>query len=198
MVQPPQGAIPFPQIEILEDCGSRREILWQSAPLTPRSENIQDRVRHLAHVRRAWTPASLRSPDMRRDQGPFGVGQIRRVAKPFAFIPAAVPRCPHRAPPTQVPDTESQPIPKTQLLSEPTLRGETRERQSCSLLPSQARSRLVTYRNVPPGRPTEPAVAGWFCGEAGCAGAPACFVRHSPGVVRVHRRKAWLKALGSE
>src|SRR4249919_1423600 len=123
MVQPPQGAIPFPQIEILEDCGSRREILWQSAPLTPRSENIQDRVRHLAHVRRAWTPASLRSPDMRRDQGPYGVGQIGRVAKPFAFIPAAVPRCPHRAPPAQVPDTESQPIPKTQLLSEPTLRG---------------------------------------------------------------------------
>jgi hypothetical protein len=122
MVQQPQGAIPFPQIEILEDCCSRWEILWQSAPLTARSENIQDRVRHLAHVRRARTPASLRSPDMRRDQGPSCVGQIGRVAKPFAFIPAAVPRCPHRAPPAQVPDTESQPIPKTQLLSQPTLR----------------------------------------------------------------------------
>ena len=24
------------------------------------------------------------------------------------------------------------------------------------------------------------------------------FVRHTPGVVRVHRRKAWLKALSSE
>src|SRR6476659_10550397 len=134
MVQPPQGAIPFPQIEILEDCGSEREILWQSAPLAPRSENIQDRVRHLAHIRRARTPASLRSPDMRRDQGPFGVGQIGRVAKPFAFIPAAVPRCPHRAPPAQVPDTESQPIPKTQLLPEPTLRARPQLRCNSNLL----------------------------------------------------------------
>ena len=122
MMQPHQGAIPFPQIEILEDRGSRRKTLGQSAPLTARSQKIQDRVRHLAHVRRARTPASLRWPNMRRDQGPFGVGQIGRVAKPFAFILAAVLRCPHRAPPEQVPDTESQSIPKTQLLSEPTLR----------------------------------------------------------------------------
>jgi hypothetical protein len=64
--------------------------------------------------------------------------------------------------------------------------------------PRKPRDRLAAYRNVPPGRPGKSAVAGWFCEEAGCAGAPACFIRHSPGEVRVHRRKAWLKALGSE
>ncbi len=63
----------------------------------------------------------LRRPNMRRDQGPFGIGQIGRVAKPFALMPGTVLRGPHKAPPEQAPETETQPIPTTRPLSEPTL-----------------------------------------------------------------------------
>ena len=86
-----RGGNAQPPHPIPTDRDTRR--LWFAAgnPLAKRAtdtpfQNIQ-RSRSSPRACSSCADARLaRSPDMRRDQGPFGVGQIGRAAKSFAFM----------------------------------------------------------------------------------------------------------------
>src|SRR5687767_8845655 len=94
----PQGAVPVPQIEVLPDRAARREVLWQGLPLAPRPEHIEDGVEHLAHVDRPRTPAAFGRPDQRRNQRPFCIGQIARVAQSVPIRSGTMLGIPHGSP----------------------------------------------------------------------------------------------------
>src|ERR1700686_2308511 len=83
-MNPLQRAVPTPQVEIVVDRAFRRQVLRQCAPLAPGRQGVEDAVQHLAHIDRALAPAALGGRDQRRDQGPFRIAQIARIAQALA------------------------------------------------------------------------------------------------------------------
>jgi hypothetical protein len=61
-------------------------------------EHIEDGVEHLAQVYRPRTPAAFGRPDQRRNQRPFGIGQIARVAQSAPIRSGTMLGLPHGAP----------------------------------------------------------------------------------------------------
>jgi hypothetical protein len=56
-------------------------------------------VEDLAHVHRVGTAPALRGRDQRRNQRPFGIGEVARVAQAAPVTGCAMVRVPHGAPP---------------------------------------------------------------------------------------------------
>ena len=104
-----ERAIMRPRGEIAVHRAARRQILWQSAPLTARAQHIHHGVDHLAHHHRALVLTALRRGDKRLNQPPFGVGQVTGVAHLAAVIAMAVLVGPHgAAPANRAATSESQ------------------------------------------------------------------------------------------
>src|ERR1700688_2008466 len=91
-----QCAVICPQIEVVVDRASRRQVFRDRAPLTAGRENIHEAVHHLPHDHRALTTASLAWRDQRFDQSPFVVSQITRISQLAAVVAGAVLARPHR------------------------------------------------------------------------------------------------------
>ena len=117
-------AVPRPQHGVVMNSTLGWQVLRQSAPLAAGRQHIQDPVQNRAHVDLSTPPPVLGRRDQRRHQSPFVVGQIARIAQPFALVEWSIGSRPHRAPPLadSVHTTESQPILSTQVLSGRTLR----------------------------------------------------------------------------
>ena len=112
-----QRAVPVPQHEVVVRRALRRQILRQRLPLAAGREHVEDRVQNLAHIHVARSAAAPGRRDQRRDQRPFGVRQITRIAQAAPLGSTAMFRLPHRALLRESSaNTESQPIHPTQLL----------------------------------------------------------------------------------
>src|SRR4051794_23751114 len=85
-----QRAIPFPQLEVVMDRAARRQILRQEAPLASRGKNIKDGVHNLAYNHLAAAAVTLFRRDERRDQRPFGIRHITRIAKSLSLVMLAI------------------------------------------------------------------------------------------------------------
>src|SRR5450432_3681225 len=96
VVDSSQRAVICPQIEIVVDRASRRQVFRDRAPLTAGRENVHETVHHLPHDHRALASASLARPDQWFDQSPFVVGQIARISQLAAVVTGAVLARPHR------------------------------------------------------------------------------------------------------
>src|SRR5450631_3722870 len=81
-----QRAVICPQIEVVVDRASRRQVFRDRAPLTAGRENVHETVHHLPHDHRALASASLARRDQRFDQSPFVVGQIARISQLAAVV----------------------------------------------------------------------------------------------------------------
>src|SRR5882757_866340 len=91
-----QRAVICPQIEVVVDRASRRQVFRDRAPLTAGRENVHQAVHHLPHDHRALATASLARRDQWFDQSPFVVGQIARISQLAAVVTGAVLARPHR------------------------------------------------------------------------------------------------------
>src|SRR5450432_1968564 len=91
-----QCAVICPQIEVVVDRASRRQIFRDRAPLTAGRENVHEAVHHLPHDHRALATASLAGRDQRCNQSPFVVGQIARISQLASVVMGAVLARPHR------------------------------------------------------------------------------------------------------
>src|SRR5713226_3891032 len=96
VVDSSQRAVICPQIEVVVDRASRRQVFRDRAPLTAGRENVHETVHHLPHDHRALASASLARPDQWCDQSPFVVGQIARISQLAAVVTGAVLVRPHR------------------------------------------------------------------------------------------------------
>src|SRR5450755_3288252 len=96
VVDSSQRAVICPQIEVVVDRASRRQVFRDRAPLTAGRENVHETVHHLPHDHRALASASLARPDQWFDQSPFVVGQIARISQLAAVVTGAVLARPHR------------------------------------------------------------------------------------------------------
>src|SRR5216683_2243140 len=86
-----QRAVICPQIEVVVDRASRRQVFRDRAPLTSGRENVHQAVHHLP-----LATASLARRDQRFNQSPFVVGQIARISQLAAVVTGAVLVRPHR------------------------------------------------------------------------------------------------------
>src|SRR5271167_4917496 len=96
VVDPFQRAVICPQIEVVVDRASRRQVLRDRTPLTAGRENVHQAVHHLPHDHCALATASLARRDQRFDQPPFVVGQIARISQLAAVVTGSVLARPHR------------------------------------------------------------------------------------------------------
>src|SRR5450631_3414946 len=71
VVDSSQRAVICPQIEVVVDRASRRQVFRDRAPLTAGRENVHETVHHLPHDHRALASASLARPDQWFDQSPI-------------------------------------------------------------------------------------------------------------------------------
>src|SRR5216684_3781633 len=97
-----QRAVICPQIEVVVDRASRRQVFRDRAPLTSGRENVHEAVHHLPHDHRPLATASLARRDQRFNQSPFVVGQIARISQLAAVVTGSV-----LAPPLRCPLLES-------------------------------------------------------------------------------------------
>jgi hypothetical protein len=65
-----------PQPEVPGDRAPRREIMWKVAPLTARSQNVQDCIDDLAHAHSAVPPSVLLRWNHRLDYVPLFISQV--------------------------------------------------------------------------------------------------------------------------
>src|SRR6188472_3234284 len=85
----------IPATKIVVDRAARRQVLRHRPPLATRAEHIHQPVDHLAHVHRPLVASALGSRDHRRNQRPFLIGQVARIAQLAAVVASAVLVGPH-------------------------------------------------------------------------------------------------------
>src|SRR5262249_39595191 len=105
-----QRSIVVPTLEVAVNGAARRQVLWQSSPLTASAEDIQNAIQHFTNIDLPLASPALRRTDEGFHQFPFSVRHIARVAQPFPVIPGAVLGRPHKAPRESVPGIESHSI----------------------------------------------------------------------------------------
>jgi hypothetical protein len=91
-----QAGVP-PQAEPAKDRALGRQVGRQEAPGNAAAQDIEDRVEDLAGGPAARTSSSVGLGQERREQRPFGVGQIGFVTQAVAAILPPSGRGPHRA-----------------------------------------------------------------------------------------------------
>src|ERR1700730_2903633 len=75
-----------PIVEITLHGGKRRKVLWQHAPLTAGSRDIQDRLQHGPQLGLLRSAQTLNRGHIRLNQRPFGIHQIACVALSLSLI----------------------------------------------------------------------------------------------------------------
>ncbi len=106
-----EGAIPVPQVEIVIDCGARRQILRDRPPLAASTQHVKQRIDDFPQVHPALVAAAFGRRDERSDKSPFLVRQITGIPQITAVIATAVLVGPHRPVPIESHHPiESQPI----------------------------------------------------------------------------------------
>ena len=65
-----------PSVKVAADGRNWRKVVGQHAPLIASCRDIQDRVEHIAQIRRSWAARSPEPLDQEFNQRPFRVGQI--------------------------------------------------------------------------------------------------------------------------
>lgn len=101
VVDPLQGTVIVPQIEIAMHGRARGHILQQRPPLAARAEHLQQPVHHRAQIDRTLAAAAFGRRDQPLYQPPLGVGQITGIAQANAIVASPVLLRPHRKPPPQ-------------------------------------------------------------------------------------------------
>src|SRR5215470_12137198 len=91
-----QSAVPAPQVEIIEQCATRRQILWNRPPLTSRAQNIHDPIHHLTNVNAALVSTAFGRWNHWLDMRPLIVRQIAGIAQSATVVAPTVLRRPHR------------------------------------------------------------------------------------------------------
>ena len=85
-----EGAIPVPQVEIVIDCGARRQILRDRPPLAASTQHVKQRIDDFPQVHPALVAATFGRRDERSDKSPFLVRQITGIPQITAVIATAV------------------------------------------------------------------------------------------------------------
>src|SRR5258708_6349952 len=110
-----QSAVPTPQVEIVKQRATRRQILRDRAPLASRAQNVHDPVHHLTDVNAALVPSDLGRWNQCLDMRPLVVSQVAGISQPTAVVAPTVFFRPHRwPPPNQATTLESQKIHRIQ------------------------------------------------------------------------------------
>ena len=78
-MDPVQGPVASPLVEVAPDGALGREVDGQVAPLAAGAEDVEDGVEDVPHVRLAGPPAAGFGGDVGLDQGPLGVGDVAGV-----------------------------------------------------------------------------------------------------------------------
>src|SRR5205085_12077557 len=91
-----QSAVPTPQVEIVEQRATRRQILRNRPPLASRAQNIHDPVHHLTNVNPTLVPSPFDRWNHRLHMRPLIVSQIAGIPQSAAVVAPTVLRRPHR------------------------------------------------------------------------------------------------------
>ena len=78
-IEPIPGAIEPKEPEVVIDGLSGRELAGEEPPLTAGAEEVKDRVTDGAQRPLPRSPAGFRRWEQRREDRPFGVGQVGRI-----------------------------------------------------------------------------------------------------------------------
>ena len=78
-MDPVQGAVPTPLVEVAPDGALGREVARQVSPLAAGAENVEDGIKDIPHVRLAGPSAGVDRRDVRLEQSPLRVGDIAGV-----------------------------------------------------------------------------------------------------------------------
>jgi hypothetical protein len=110
-MDPHEGAVPIPQVEIVIDCGARRQVLRDRPPLAASAQHVKQRIDDFPQVHPALVAAAFGRRNERSNKSPFLVRQITGIPQIAAVIATAVFVGPHRPVPIEsLHAIESQPI----------------------------------------------------------------------------------------
>src|SRR5208283_4753078 len=93
-----QCAVQAPVAEITIHRAARRKILRQIAPLASRTQQVQDGVERLPHVRLAFAASPPRRRNERLDKRPLLIRQVARISQMITLVPGSILVRPHRRP----------------------------------------------------------------------------------------------------
>ncbi len=88
-------AVPFPARQIVVQGAARRQILGDSAPLATSAQNIQDAIEDFTLINVTRVAAVFGRWNQRRNQRPFGVGEVAWIAQMIPVVAVAVLVGPH-------------------------------------------------------------------------------------------------------
>jgi hypothetical protein len=80
VVDPGEGAVVRPFVEVIADTVLVREVLRQVFPRATGAIQVADRVQDLADVEFSRSSRPRRGANVRSDQFPFGIGEVRGVS----------------------------------------------------------------------------------------------------------------------
>lgn len=89
VIDPSEGAIARPGVEIILNGGVRRELLWQLTPLAAGRGEIQDGIDHGPQTGHPGTADPPGGRHERLDQRPFGIGEITCITQSVSPILSA-------------------------------------------------------------------------------------------------------------
>src|SRR5271166_4576290 len=77
-----ESSVTGPRSEVIVDCARRWKVVGQESPGASRSQQVEDRIEHLADVRGAWPAAKLPCRKERFDNHPLFVSKIALIGLP--------------------------------------------------------------------------------------------------------------------
>lgn len=89
-MNPIERAVPVPQIKIIVQRRAWRQVLRDRTPLAAGAQDVHQAVDDLTQLHRSLVAAAPGWWNVRRDQRPFLVGQVRRIAQAAAVVARAV------------------------------------------------------------------------------------------------------------
>ena len=97
IVNSQQRPVVPPALEVVEQGASRRQVPGDIASLTPRAQNVQEAIYHLAFIDLAAAATALGWRDQMLQVPPFLVGQVTGIAQLVPVVPRTVFSGPHYA-----------------------------------------------------------------------------------------------------
>jgi len=82
VVNPLKGCVTGPRSKVIVDCPRRGKVMGQESPGASRSQQLEDRVEHLADVRGTWPAAELGFGKERFDNLPLFIRKIALAPLP--------------------------------------------------------------------------------------------------------------------
>ena len=93
-----ERAVPLPQVQILPDRATGRQVLREGFPLAACPEHVKDGVQHLTNIHGPRSSPALGRTDQRFNLRPLTIRQIAVVAQPAPIRCPAMLRLPHATP----------------------------------------------------------------------------------------------------